>query len=302
MSGTDGSAGASRIDVDAHYRDALVQLAQSLIDAISTSQATRDLPSGENGRKFWASVLLARLCNVGCSLQRILPDSLSNKAGRLWDSTSALSLCRNMFETDLAMFYLCTDTMTDDDYALRVQLVFLHDSQERPRILEKLGSAPKEAGTEFYAGEAARLRTEIAKNSVFLALPEWKQKRLLEGRTPYYLSQDDLLQRQGADAEKLRGIWELLSSHAHSYPFSYYRVVANPVRGTGRENETDKSYCGLAAQLAASMLSNATQSMKKLFSEVSRFPRYIVDWDSLLCTPVKDDAEFVLGMTRPRVR
>ncbi|MDT7515832.1 DUF5677 domain-containing protein [Rhodoferax mekongensis] len=299
MSHPKDPAEVREIDVDKHYRDSLVQLAQNLIDAISTSQATRGLPSGENGRRFWASVLLARLCGVAASLQRILPRSASNPAGDVWDSTSALCLCRNIFETDLALLYLCTDEMSNEDYELRVKLVFLHDSQERPRIVEKIGGSDKEVSKEFYAEEATRLRGEIAKNTVFLTLPDWKQKRLLEGRTPYYLSQDELLERRGDDAKTLRGIWELLSSHAHSYPFSYYRVTAHPNRGTGRENEIDKSYCGLSAQLSATMLSKASMSVRKLFPDVSSFPRCTIDWSTQVCSAVMSDKGFIFGMAKP---
>jgi hypothetical protein len=300
MTNSENRGSKPDIDVDFHYRDSLVQLAQGLIDAISTSQATRGLPSGQNGRRFWASVLLARICGVAASLQLILPNSASNIHGKVWDSASALSLCRNIFETDLALLYLCTDEMDDEDYDLRIKLVFLHDSQERPRIVGKIGGSEKEVGKDFYAEEANRLRGEIASNSVFLLLPNWKQKRLLEGKTPYYLSQDELIQRRGEDANTLRGIWELLSSHAHSYPFSYYRVLEDPNRGTGRENDTDKSYCGLSAQLTATMLSRAALSVRKLFPEVPKVSRCIINWDTQVCSPVLNDRGFIFGMTKPQ--
>ena len=289
----------AKVDADAHYHSSLVDLAQSLIDAISVSQATKNLPTGENGKRFWASVLLSRLCCAGASLQRILPFSPSCKAGRVWDSGGALSLCRVVFETSLAMFYFCLDEMSDDDYNLRIRLMFLHDCNERPRIVENIGGSEKAVGREFHANEADRLRDEIIQNKVFISLPEKKQKRLLEGKTPYYLSQDELLQRQGNDAKELRGIWELLSSHVHSYPFSFYRVVEHPQRGTGRENEVDKGYCGLAAALAAAMLASAAEGMKKLFPEVSHVPRCVVDWDTFLCSPVRAESQFVFGMAVP---
>lgn len=299
MNAIDTPDSDSTIDVQKHYEDSLVQLAQGLIDAISVSQAISNLPSGENGKRFWASVLLARLCGVGASLQRILPGSASNKAGSAWDSAGALSLCRNMFDTDLALFYLCTDAMTDEDYSLRINLAFLHDCQERPRILGKIGAAFTDDEKLFNANEASRLRGVISNNQIFHCLPEWKQKKILKGDSPYYLSQDELMQRQGSDATTLRGIWELLSSHVHSYPFSFYRVIENRDRGTGRENDVDKGYCGLAAQLAASMLSSASLSVKGLFPDVSKFPRCVIDWDTQVCTPVLDDSGFVIGMAKP---
>lgn len=176
MSGKESHESKPEIDVEKHYRSSIVELAQSLIDAISTSQATQNIPSGDTGKKFWASVLLARVCGVGTSLQRILPGSASNKSGAVWDSAGALSLCRTMFETYLAMFYLCTDEMHDEDYQLRIRLVFLHDSRERPRIVEKIGGSQKDVGKGFYESEADRLRGEISENKVFAALPEWCQR------------------------------------------------------------------------------------------------------------------------------
>jgi Family of unknown function (DUF5677) len=287
-------------DIEKHYRSSIVALAQSLIDAISTSRATEGLLSGKNGKRFWASVLLSRLCALGVSLQRILPRSASNAAGRAWDSAGALSLCRAMFEANLAMFYLCLDQMSEDDYSLRMHLVYLHDCIERPRIVEKFSGSFSEEGKEFHENEAKRLKAEIAKNPMFAGLPEHKKKRLFEGKTPYHLSQDELLQRQGVDAKALRGIWELLSSHVHSYPFSYYRSLMQKDRGTGRENEVDKSYCGLSAQLSASMLQSATNGMKQLFPEVETVPRCTIDWDTLACRPTAADGTQVMGLTKPK--
>jgi hypothetical protein len=283
-----------------YYRRSVVSLAQALITAISTSQATQNLPSGDTGKKYWASVLFARLCGIGGSLQKILPGSPSNMSGAVWDSTSALSLCRAMFEADLALFYLCLDELSDEDYSLRLWLVFLHDCLERPRIMDKItGDTPDAEHVTFYAAEAARLRGKIASNAIFQALPEWKRKRLLEGKTPYYLSQDELLERQGNDARKLRGIWEFLSSHVHSYPFSFYRTTEVADRGSGRENRVDKSYCGLAAEYAAVMLSQSSERMAALFPEVPEIPRCLIEWDTLTCRAVKDDSSFVLAMSSP---
>jgi len=283
-----------------YYRRSVVSLAQALIQAISTSQATMNLPSGDTGKKYWASVLFARLCGIGGSLQKLLPGSPSNMSGAVWDGTSALSLCRTMFDADLALFYLCLDELNDEDYSLRLWLVFLHDCLERPRIMGKItGDTPDAEHLTFHAAEAARLRGQIASNAIFQTLPEWKQKRLLEGKTPYYLSQDELLERQGNDARKLRGIWEFLSSHVHSYPFSFYRTTEVADRGSGRENRVDKSFCGIAAEYAAVMLTQSSERMVALFPEVQEVPRCLIEWDTLTCRAVRDDNGFVLGMSGP---
>lgn len=300
MTDTEAQPKESDIDVEAYYQSTLANLAQALIEALSVSQATRGIPS-RTGRQYWASMLLARMCGLGISLQKILPGSASNKTGGNWDSTGALALCRSVFEAHLAMFYLCTDEMSDADYDLRIQLAFLHDSQERPRIIGKFGGDNDDAiDRKFYESEATRLREEISKNDVFLALPEWKRKELLKGKTPFYLSQDELLQRQGADPAVLRGIWELLSSHVHSYPFSFYRTFMHKDRGTGRENDVDKSFCGLSGEQTAIMLQRASEDMRTLFPEVTQFPRCVVDWDTTTCYPVVDDSGFVMVMSSPR--
>jgi len=299
MSETGESRKLTKAEVERYYRSTLVNLAQALIDAISTSQCTRNIPSENDGRQYWASVLFARMCGLGVSLQRLLPRSPTYKHGAHWDSTGTLGLCRSVFEAHLAMFYLCTDAMSDADYQLRIRLIFLHDAHERPRIVGSLGSSGSDpVANEFYEREIARLRGEIETNEVYLSLPEPKRKQLLKGRTPYYLSQDELLQRQGEDAKTLRGIWELLSSHVHSYPFSFYRVLQHQDRGTGRENDVDKAYCGLAAQLTASMLGRATEDMKALFPKVI-VRRCGIEWDTLTCHILPEENLFVYGMASP---
>jgi hypothetical protein len=290
---------AKEVDVHAYYRDSVTRLAQALIDAISVSQATRDLPGDSLNRRFWASVLHARLCGLGASLQRLLPGSPSNRAGSVWDSAAVISVARTAFETYLGRFYLCTEQMSDEDYRLRLRLIQLHDATERPRILKKLGIDGGFEDNETYDKEVDQLRSDISSNSIFQALPLKKQSKLLSGDTPYYLSQDELLERLGANVQQVRGLWELFSSHAHSYPFSFYRAFLHPGRGTGRENDVDKNYCAMAAELTGSMLEHAAQDIKHLFPDVSEYPRHKVDWDTMVCRPIRNTSGFVMGMARP---
>lgn len=187
--------------------------------------------------------------------------------------------------------------MTHDEYSMRLHLAQLHDSQRRPSILRKIGSI---TDTEWYDKQAEILRDNLNKNPVFLEFPEKRRKDLLKGGTPQYLSQDEVLEPIADDLTKVRGFYEFLSSHVHTYPVSYMMLPEHGERGTGRENIIDKGYLGMAAEYASNLLDRSTLDMKILFDMVSEFDRRVIDWESISHRRVVEEkGSFIYGMSNP---
>lgn len=283
-------------DLSRTYRDACTALTQALMTAFSVSQATRNLPSDNQARQYWASVLFARVCGFGGSLHRLLPESAANPRGNVYDFASVASICRSLFEGYLSFLYLCSPKLTSDQYIMRLRVVQLHDCTRRPEILRKIGATPDDV---WFAEQATSLREDLQRNDTFNQLDPRRQSELLKGRTPTHLTQDEILAAEGGDTTSMRGIYEFLSSHTHSYPFSYWRTPDHGERGTGRENEVEKGYLAMAAHLAAELLGACTEQMKKVFPQVTEYPRWSIDWDTMTGTPPDSGYLFGSGGKRP---
>jgi len=120
------------------YKARSVELTQSLIDAFSTSQETRGIPSGEGGRQFWASVLFARICGFGSAMHSLMPETPANKLGAIYDFAPIATICRSLFEAYIAFKYLCEPALSMNEYLLRLHGMQLHDCTRRPDILTKI--------------------------------------------------------------------------------------------------------------------------------------------------------------------
>lgn len=282
-------------DVDKLYKTSCISLTQALITAMSVSQATRGLPSNVQAREYWASVLFSRLCSFASSMHKLMPLSAANLYGTVYDFGSVAALCRSIFEANVAFVYLCNHKLTPTEYDMRLRLVQLHDCTRRPEILRKIGGQPDD---DWFNGQAALLREDLIGNIEFRKIDARRQNELLKGRTPYHLSQDDIILEEGCNTVAIRGIYEFLSSHTHSFPFSYWRTPEHGDRGTGKENSVEKGYLAIAAQLGTAILVSSTEEMKKVFSSVTDYPRCIIDWDSITCQAVRGSS-FVFGMSNP---
>lgn len=269
-----------------YYKDCSAALTQSLIDAVSASRETEGLPSGDGARRFWASVLFARICGFGFAMHRLLPGTPANVQGTIYDFGSVGTICRSLFEAYVTFIYLCDASLEVDEYSLRLLGMQLHDCTRRPNILSKItGDEPDSRFVE----QAAALKEGIKKNPAFAAKEPRQQQKLLKGESAFYLSQDEIVAGNRDESSQNRGVYEFLSSQTHSFPFSFIRAHLHTDRGTGRENDVDKKYLAIAAEIAAPILQDATGHMARLFPEVGEFRRYSVNWDTAVCTRVPED-------------
>lgn len=268
-------------DLDDYYKNSSAALTQSLIDAASASRETAGLPSGDGARRFWASVLFARICGFGFAMHRLIPGTPANKQGAIYDFGPVGTICRSLFEAYVAFSYLCDASLEVDEYSLRLLGMELHDCTRRPNILAKItGHEPDPR----FAEQAVELRESIKKNPAFATKDPRQQQKLLKGESAFYLSQDEIIADDRDESNQSRGVYEFLSAQTHSFPFSFMRAHLNTDRGTGRENDVDKRYLAMAAELAVPLLQAATDNMARLFPEVGDFRCYSVDWDTAACT------------------
>ena len=159
-------------------------------------------------------------------MHKLLPLSAANPNGAAYDFASVAAICRSLFEAYVSFLYLCSPALSADQYLMRLRLVQLHDCMRRPEILRKIGDTPDQ---RWFDEQALGLRNDLMHNSEFLKLGTKRQTDVLKGRSPMHLSQDDVILTEGGDVTAIRGIYEFLSSHTHSFPFSYWRTPEHGV-------------------------------------------------------------------------
>jgi len=241
------------INIDANYRTAMIDFKRGLQDALWTSRQAMGLDAGE--RRYWSSVLLVRLCCIGQSMLTLCPDSSNPTATTQWDFASVGSIARNLFECGMFFRYFSTP-VDDSEWLTRLNLMQLHDCTERIRMFRVMGDSEEVKAFEVQAQD---LRNRLSNHLFFQDLDPRFQKQLLQGNRASLFSLSELV----ATFVKDEGIWivyQLLSSHTHSLPLSFYRTWEQ--KRNGVENEVDKGYITMAMGLASDILDEAVKAFR----------------------------------------
>jgi len=227
-------------------------------------------------RRYWASVLLTRICSLSASILFICPGSVLNEKGRNWDFESIAALTRSLFEAILVLFYLGLECLPDDEWYLRFHVVNLADCTERIRIFYELDDHDNVA---WGVPTAVLLRARITANPAFHALPEKLRKELLTGERPFLLGKREIIKRVGEDPASTLWYYRLLSNYLHFYPLGFHRTGIHGRDGT--ENEVDKGNMAVALHFAAKWLNKAVIDFEDQFSDLVTFGTGSFDFDAM---------------------
>jgi uncharacterized protein DUF5677 len=244
--------------------------------AIISSHTASGFDAGP--RRYWAAVLLVKLCTTSVSILWLCPLSRVNQDGTHWDFASIATLTRNLFECALQFFYFAIEPISDEEWAARLKVMQLHDCTERSRMFQAFDANYHQL-PEF-AQQADELRTILQKNTYFCRLPEKLQKILLKGERSSILTQDEILNRMGQTMTSIRGYYRFLSSQSHPFPLGFYRTGEHN-RGRGEENRVDKGYIAAALEFCAGTLKRSTDDFQETFADIVLFSPGTFDWQAL---------------------
>jgi hypothetical protein len=73
-----------------------------------------------------------------------------------------------------------------------------------------------------------QLKTIISSNPIFHSLRSEEQEKILAGNQLFISGLRGTVRATGWDADQFYGIYNILSSHSHSHPSSFYREEGNP--------------------------------------------------------------------------
>lgn len=214
----------------------------------------------------YATHIFTRLCAHANALMRAVPRSRWTRAdSEPWDFGHAAPHCRAILEGFLLFSYLIEEPLSTSQWSAKLNVMHLKDCTHRIKLMTNIESLDEVAK---FNEQAEMLKVRLLKNEWFLTLPPETQKTCLTGKALTIPSRDDLLKKVNWDKETFYFFWDILSQFAHILPISFYRMEPNG-RGTGVENDVDKSYIAIAMQLSADALADATTMLVEAFPDTA---------------------------------
>lgn len=253
---------AGQVDPAKQFREGRRDLRPKLNRAKMLSRGCGGIPA-KNGRTYWATVLFTRMTVISSSILELVP---RDEKKDTWDGASICALTRNLAECYLWMFFLATDSVSDEEHEARIYMMYAHDNRGRERIMEE---ALEDANlAEYYSRVREQIAGKLNANIFFKALSDKRKKELIRGdKTPFV--QDDLLDRMGVDRSYFRVVYRVLSAQTHSSPVAFYDVLTVG-GGTGTAHEQEMRHIGSALEFAIQLLDWAESDLLSIFPYAER--------------------------------
>ena len=260
---------------DQIYAKALKSFTRTTKRAFEASTAAKGIDAGN--QRYWASVLLTRICSLCTSVLLVCPRSVLNERGLNWDFEGVAALSRSLFEAILMLFYLGLETVSEDEWKARIKLVHLADCTERIRLFHSLENQDEIAS---FVLTAVGLRSELKANSFFQTIPLKKQKELLTGEKATLFGKGEIITRLKENPEATLDFYRFISNYVHSFPLGFHRTSMHKRDGT--ENDVDKTYMGLALEFATEWLLKGVEAFEFSFADLVIFGQRSFDFRILM--------------------
>jgi hypothetical protein len=231
---------------------------------IAVSRACAGIPA-PTGAHYYASVLFTALCTRGVTLAMLAPHSnWAKKEFEHWDYGSAAGIVRSILEIRIALFYLCSEKVSDEEWQCRWNIFNLHDCTSRILLFKEIPDAEDQiAGFEEQRNE---LKARLEGNPHFNALTPGERKKFLNGQSAYMQPLEAIAERAGVELQTFRMVYRLFSSQVHGLPMAYYRMGEQD-RGRGVYSSSEEGFTTLCLSFAISLLVASRDEMQELFPE-----------------------------------
>lgn len=246
------------------YRTSLRTFDASICEALAVGQATSDRIVAPHAG--YATRVFARLCSHGVAIIRSCPKTRwVHSDAENWDFGSIASHFRSIMEGRLLFDYISKEPESDEEWSARLNVMHLNDCTRRIRILR---SSIDEEKNRSYEAQAEELRDRLRSNLWFCALDEKLKKKLITGDLLTISARSEQLSEIGWDTQTFFALFDFLSQYIHVLPLSFYNTEPNG-RGTGLENDTDRTYISQFLLICSEMLDACTGRMVDLFPDAA---------------------------------
>lgn len=230
--------------------------------AISQAQAGRytDLNIGYGSRVF------AKICSHGTAMIRASPLSRwVNSESENWDFNCVAGHARAILEGCLLFNNMMKKPESEDELKARINILHLNDCTRRIELMRDIGGTKEIPGLEE---QQLDLQNRLQQNNYFRSLPSSTKTRCLKGKNITIETRDEGIEELGFSKGEFDGIFDLLSQHTHILPLSFYRMEPNG-RGTGIENNIDRSYIAFTLGICSGVLKSATDKVVAQFPDIA---------------------------------
>jgi len=169
-------------------------------------------------RKGISTHYLAKMVSSCISLLRLYPGSTMLDNNEPMDYPSIATLMRNILELSNNHWYLCTQTINDEELKFRLKLYDYHDSSSLLSIYQNIFS--NDDFSKELEEDINRLKSQIENSPVYRGFNIKKRKKIIKGHKAYDLSQFQIAEKRGLNLKQFKGFYELFSIHTHSSPSS----------------------------------------------------------------------------------
>jgi hypothetical protein len=166
--------------------------------------------------QYWGSTLLYRLCVNGDTLISMWDDDTK------LDHFSIAVQSRSMIETGIMLLYITEAGLSEEEWKLRRDVLYLHDCISRLRLWKAMGQKKE---TDKGRKIAVDLRKRIRSNPQYLTFDEENRTEMLSGKVLYLRGLRSAVRSAGFSNRWLESIYVPLSAYTHATPFSYWDAI-----------------------------------------------------------------------------
>lgn len=245
------------------YKEALGYLDQAVCEAAAVGQAQAGRMAGPC--LGYATYVFARMCAHGTAAVRAAPLSRWVESDHAdWGFHAIACHARALLEGNLYFHYLISPTNENlEEARARITLLQLNDCCSRFKIF-----ADDPEQRKGFESQRDELIARLKIIPFFQQLAQPVQAQCLSGKKAWFMDRAQLVEMVGMKKAQFDVIWDLWSQHSHIHPMSFYRMEANG-RGSGLDNDADRSYLTTALLICTEILKVATDKMVEAFPDVA---------------------------------
>lgn len=245
------------------YQAALECLDEAVCEAVAVGQAQAGRMAGPC--VGYATYVFARMCSHATAAIRAAPLSRWVESDHEeWGFHVLACHARALLEGNLYFHYLMSPADEDrEEGRARITLLQLNDCCSRLKMF-----ADDPAQRQGFEGQRDELVARLKTIPFFQQLAQPVQAQCLSGKKAWFMDRAQLVEMVRMEKGEFDVLWDLWSQHSHIHPISFYRMEANG-RGSGLENDADRSYLTTAMLICAGILEAATDKVVEVFPDVA---------------------------------
>ena len=267
----------SDLDSKSYLLETMEAFEKATEQAVALSE--RRLGVAHTGRQNRVLMAYAKTLAHAMSIQLIYRNSVRQKTefGFL-DHFSIGTLTRTLIDASIMTLYLSEPSLSEAEWDLRRNVLFLHDASNRKRFLISMN---KHVGTTLSTDELDAHRENkdgllkvIMQRGKELGLDEARIEELSNGQFVFINGVRGAVSEAGIDKNGFEFIHTYLSNHVHSHPVSLMRQEK-----ISFEAPTDFqiSFCAICLEAATQYLENARSRIDEFTGEMARDPNGHID-------------------------